>query len=106
MQELKKLSCDDFSVDKIKDPLILASSLISVWRLGHILPWYRWRTGLQFTQTLLPASQKLEYRVERLVNYRRPWFKFLVGRVARWVFLALVIFTVGFLWRFHNYDAL
>ncbi len=76
---LRELSCDDFSVDKIKDPLILASSLVSVWRLGQTLPGYRWRTGLQFTQTLLPPSQKLVYRVQSLVIYRRPWLKLLLG---------------------------
>ena len=101
---LRELSCDDVSVDKIKDPLILASSLVNVWRLGKALPKYRWQRGLSFAQTLLPASLKLENRVQRLLNYTRPWFKFLVGRALRWLTLGLVVFTVAFLWRFYSND--
>jgi Zn-dependent protease with chaperone function len=98
---LRELSCDDFSVDKIKDPLILASSLVNVWRIGQELPKYRWQTGLQFTQTLLPPRMKLDNRINRLLNYRRPWLKLLLGRVMRWAVLVFLIFTIGFIWRFY-----
>jgi len=99
---LRELSCDDLSVEKIKDPLILASSLVNVWRLGNALPKYHWQTGLSFAQTLLPATLRLDTRVQRLIHYRRPWLKFFIGKVTRVVAIVLVIFTTAFLWRFSS----
>lgn len=104
---LRELSCDDCSVDKIKDPLILASSLVNVWRLSKELPKYRWQSGLAFAQTPLPSVATLEYRVRRLLNYRRPWFKFVLGKVARITAAVLAIFFAAFLWMFYsNYEPL
>ncbi len=99
---LRELSCDDLAVDAIKDPLILASSLINVWRLEKTLPEHRWRSGFAFAQTLLPAYSTLEIRAQRLVTYRRPWFKFFLGKAGRVVAIALVIFSAAFLWRFNS----
>lgn len=98
----RELSCDDLSVDKIKNPLILASSLVNVWSLARQLPRYRWQTGLSFTQTLLPARLSLDSRVERLLNYRRPWFKFFLGKAAKVVLLVLALSASLFLWQFHS----
>ena len=52
---LRELSCDDLSVDKIRDPLILAASLTNVWRLGKELPRYRWQKGLAWTRPLVAS---------------------------------------------------
>ncbi|MFQ5675418.1 MAG: M56 family metallopeptidase [bacterium] len=98
---MRELSCDDLSVDKIKNPLILASSLVNVWRLAKRVPKYRWQTGLSFTQTLLPARLSLDSRIERLLHYRRPWFKFFLGRAAKVVLLVLALSASLFLWQFH-----
>lgn len=104
---LRELSCDDLSVDQIKDPLILAASLTNVWRLGKNLPSYRWQKGLAFAQTLLPARRSLDFRIQRLLNYKRPWFKFFLGKVAKILVVIWVLFTTAFLWRFHSkYDHL
>ena len=99
---LRELSCDDLSVDGIEEPLILASSLVNVWRISKDMPKYRWRIGLNFTQTLLPSAMSLDYRVSRLTNYKRPRFKFLLGKVVRLTTLALVIFIAVFLWQFYT----
>lgn len=99
---LRELSCDDLSVDSIKDPLILASSLINVWRIGTVLPKYRWQTGLTFAQTLLPAASSLETRSRRLIDYRWPWFKFFLGKAVRVTAVVFVIFTATLFWRFYS----
>jgi len=98
---LRELSCDDLSVDKIKDPLILAASLTNVWRLGQKLPLYRWQKGLAFAQTLLPARLNIDFRIKRLLNYKRPWFKFLIGRATKVFLVGFLLFTVVFLWQFY-----
>jgi Zn-dependent protease with chaperone function len=79
---LREISCDDLSVDAIRDPLLLASSLISVWRIGHIAPRYRWQTGLTFAQSFLPAPSELEFRIKRLMDYKRPISEQLIGPIA------------------------
>ncbi|MFQ5605694.1 MAG: M56 family metallopeptidase [bacterium] len=99
---LRELSCDDLSVDKIKDPLILAASITNVWRLAKSLPRYRWQTGLAFTQTLLPATMRLETRVQRLLNYKRPWFKFFLGKALRVAAVLFILSTSIFLWQFYS----
>ncbi|MFQ5637780.1 MAG: M56 family metallopeptidase [bacterium] len=104
---LRELSCDDLSVDKIKDPLILAASLTNVWRIGKKLPKYRWQRGLSFAQTLLPVSLSLDFRIERLLNYKRPWFKFFLGKAFKVTGVLFVIFTVVFLvWFYSKYGHL
>ncbi|MGH7449894.1 MAG: M56 family metallopeptidase [bacterium] len=99
---LRELSCDDLTVDAIKNPLILASSLINVWRIGRELPKYRWQAGLAFAQTLLPVTASLEFRAQRLLDYHRPWLKFFLGKVARVATAIFVVLSATFLWRFYS----
>ncbi|MFQ6114159.1 MAG: M56 family metallopeptidase [bacterium] len=99
---LREVSCDDLSVEKIRDPLILAASLVNVWQIGKALPKYRWQTGLLFAQTLLPAVLSLDTRVQRLLNYRRPWFKFFLGKALRVALIMMALFTSAFLWQFYS----
>ena len=99
---LRELSCDDLSVEKIKDPLILAASLVNVWRLSKDLPNYRWRHGLAFSQTLLPSFITLHARIKRLTNYRRPWFKFFFAKVLKVTGTLFIIVSSIFLWRFYT----
>lgn len=98
---LRELSCDDLTVDAIKDPLLLASSLVNVWRIGRALPKYRWQAGLAFAQTLLPVTACLEFRAHRLLDYHRPWLKFFLGKVARVAAIVVMAFTTIFLWQFY-----
>lgn len=95
----RELSCDDLSVDVVKDPLVLASSLVNVQRLTFNLPSYRWNAGLVFAQTFLtPVS--LEARIKRLIDYRRPRFKFLFGNALKLVTVTLILAAGIFWWRF------
>jgi hypothetical protein len=90
------------SVDGIEEPLILASSLVNVWRISKDMPKYRWRIGLNFTQTLLPSAMSLDFRVSRLMDYKRPRFKFFLGKAARLVAIATLVFIAVFLWQFYT----
>ncbi len=99
---LRELSCDDVSVDATKAPLTLASSLVKVWRLGSKLPRYPWHTGLGFAQTLLPSSMNLEFRINRLLDYRRPRLKFLLGKAFRYASGMAAALVVIFLWQFYS----
>ncbi|MCI0694843.1 DUF3887 domain-containing protein [candidate division KSB1 bacterium] len=98
----RELSCDDLTVDAIKNPLLLASSLINVWRIGKVLPRHRWQAGLAFAQTLLPVAVSLEFRAQRLIDYRRPRLKFFLGKVARVAAVVFVMLSATFLWRFYS----
>jgi len=99
---LRELSCDDLSVDTIRDPLVLASSLISVWRIAKVFPKRRWETGLAFVQTFLPTTTFFEVRVKRLVDYQRPRFKFVLGKAYRAAAILLVTLMVTFLWQYYS----
>ena len=96
---LRELSCDDLSVDMLRDPLLLASSLISVCQLGRNYPPHRWTHALAFTKNFSARRGGVERRVRRLVNYRRPRFKFVAGRVLRFAFAVLVVVSIGFVIR-------
>ncbi len=98
---MREQSCDDLTVDVTRDPLTLASSLIKVWHLGLALPKHRWRIGPTSAQSLLPSRSDLEVRVRRLLNYRRPWLKFFLGRVARGAAIVSLMFLAVFLAYFH-----
>lgn len=98
---LRELSCDDQCVDITKAPLILASALVNVWFFGHNLPAHRWSSALAFVQSFLPLQPNLEARVRRLLNYRRPWFKLLLGKVVRLLVAILILSVATFFWKFY-----
>ncbi|MCI0412284.1 M48 family metalloprotease [bacterium] len=103
---LRELSCDDLTVDAIRDPLLLASSIISIWRLGRKIPEQRLLPGFNFAQTFLPVDS-IRRRVERLLDYKRPRFKFLFGRLARIAILTLILMTTALiLWGGPDADGL
>lgn len=101
---LREISCDDLSVDAIRDPLLLASSLISVWRLGRAAPKHQWHTSLTFAQSFLPSVSQLEFRIKRLIDYRRPRLKFFLGKLARVLLLLFLAMTTAFLFWFHCFQ--
>lgn len=104
---LREISCDDLTVDVIKNPLTLASSLVNIWRIESQFPKHSWFSGLAFAQNLLPIASNFQSRVQRLINYRRPRLKFFLGKAARVVSLFLTVLSMLFLWRFysiHNHE--
>ena len=98
---LRELSCDDLSVDMLRDPLLLASSLISVFRLGRSYPKHRWTHALAFTKNFAAPRAGVERRVRRLANYRRPQVKFLAGRILGVAAAAFILVSIGFVIRVH-----
>ena len=99
---LRELSCDDLSVSAIGEPLILASSIIRVWKLSKNASPHRWTMNLAFAQEFLPTSvSRLELRVRRLIDYKRPRIKFIVGKVLKVAAIVLLLLVVLFLWIFH-----
>ncbi len=93
----RELSCDDKTVEAIHDPLTLAGALVNVWRISQALPKYRWRMGFAFAQ-----PHRIERRAKRLVDYRRPWLKFFVGKAARVTAIVLLTLVGTFLLHFHS----
>lgn len=98
---LRELSCDDRCVEITKAPLILASALVNVWTFGHSLPAHRWSSSLAFAQSFFSFQPSLEARVRRLLNYRRPWFKLLLGKVVRILVVILIFSVAAFFWKFY-----
>lgn len=97
----RELSCDDVCVEITNAPLSLASALLHIWQFGNNLPSYRWNPALAFTQSFFPFQPGLEVRVRRLLNYRRPWFKFLIGKALHMVTFLMVFSLLFFLWKFY-----
>lgn len=94
----RELSCDDLTVDAIGDPLPLASALIKVWE--H----HRSRSGLDAFPTAsriaLIGNGDLERRIRRLIAYRRPRMKFVLGRLARGAGVILLFVLLVAAWTF------
>ena len=97
----RELSCDDRVVEALQNPLVVAASLVQVWRLQKALPR---RPGARWIHAhpLLRTRPSVEQRVRRLLDYRpapRPaWL--VAGRRA--LAAAAVLWTVAFLWSFHG----
>ena len=100
--QVREFSCDDLTIEVIKDELVLASALVDVRRLSLQLPAHRWQLGLPLTQTFLPSETCFERRVQRLLDYKRPRMKFLIGKAMRVAAMAIILFTGIFLWQFHT----
>lgn len=99
----RELSCDDRVVEAVRDPLVVAASLLQVWRLQSALaprPGMRWAHAYP----LLRGRVSVEQRVRRLIDYRpgprRAWL--VVARRA--VGAAAVLWTTAFLWSYHTSD--
>ena len=99
----RELSCDDHVVDVLQNPLLVAASLVQVWRLQRALPRRR-GARLVHAHPLLRSGPSVEERVRRLIDYRpashRVWLT-----MARWTLAAAVLlWTSLFLWTYHASD--
>ena len=99
----RELSCDDRVVEALQNPLVVAASLVKVWRLQRALPGRRGARWIH-AHALLPTRPSVEQRVRRLIDYRpdprRAW------RIAalRVLATAALLWTSLFLWTYHGPD--
>jgi Zn-dependent protease with chaperone function len=100
----RELSCDDRVVEALQSPLVVAASLVQVWRLQRALPRRRGGARLIHALPLLRSGPSVEERVRRLIDYRpgprRAWLT--VARRA--LAAAAVLWTSLFLWNYHSSD--
>jgi len=99
---LRELSCDDQTILIIKDPLLLASTLIKVWRIGSGLPGYGYRFALSVVQPFMTTRQSLEIRVKRLIEYKRPVLKFFIEKLSVYIIAGAILFTSFILFHFNS----
>jgi Zn-dependent protease with chaperone function len=99
----RELSCDDRVVEAVRDPLVVAASLVQVWRLQRALSP---RRGARWVHAhpLVRTRPSVEERVRRLVDYqpepRRAWL--IAARRA--LAVAALLWTSLFLWTYHSSD--
>lgn len=99
----RELSCDDRVVEALQNPLIVAASLVQVWRLQRALPRRpaaRWIHALP----LLRTRPSVEERVRRLVDYRPDPRRAWLGAARRALAAAALLWTSLFLWTYHGSD--
>lgn len=97
----RELSCDDRVVEALQNPLVVAASLVQVWRLQRALPRRRGPRWIH-AQALLRTRPSVERRVRRLIDYRpdprRAWLD--AGRRA--LTAVALLWAALFLWSYHG----
>ena len=96
----RELSCDDYVVDVLRNPLVVAASLVQVWRLQRALP-RRQGVRLIHAQALLRPGPSVEQRVRRLVDYRPAPRRAWLTAARRTLAVAALLWTSLFLWTYH-----
>ena len=99
----RELSCDERVVEALQNPLVVAASLVQVWRLQRALP-CRPATRWVHALPLLRSRPSVEARVRRLMDYqpdpRRAW----LTTARRTLAVAALLWTSLFLWSYHSSD--
>ncbi len=100
----RELSCDDRVVEVLQSPLVVAASLVQVWRLQRALPR---RRGVRWIHAipLLRTSPSIEERVRRLIDYRPDPRRAWRTAARRTLAVAALLWTSLFLWSYHGSDA-
>jgi Zn-dependent protease with chaperone function len=97
----RELSCDDRVVEVLQNPLVVAASLVQVWRLQRALP----RRGAWIhALPLLRTSPSVEERVRRLIEYRPDPHRGWRTAARRGLAAAALLWTSLFLWSYHRSD--
>jgi Zn-dependent protease with chaperone function len=97
----RELSCDDRVVEVLQNPLVVAASLVQVWRLQRALP----RRGPWIhALPLLRTSPSVEERVRRLIEYRPDPRRAWRTAARRALAAAALLWTSLFLWSYHRSD--
>ena len=99
----RELSCDDRVVEALQNPLVVAASLVQVWRLQRALPR---RPGARWihAHALLRTAPTVEERIRRLIDYRPAPRSAWLTAARRAVFLTALAWTALFLWAYHGPD--
>ncbi len=71
---LREITCDDNTVSCTGDPLLLASTLIKVWKIGRELSVYNYKYSFQFISSIILSPLRFNSRIKRLINYKKPVF--------------------------------
>jgi Zn-dependent protease with chaperone function len=100
----RELSCDDRVVQALQDPLVVAASLVKVWRLQRGLSPRAAGARWVHAHPLVRTPSTVEERVRRLVDYRpgprRAW----PAAARRALAVAALLWTSMFLWSYHSSD--
>jgi hypothetical protein len=99
----REVSCDDRVVEALQNPLVVAASLVQVWRLQRALPR---RRGARWVHAhpLLRTRPTVEERVRRLVDYRPDPRRAWRTAARRALAAAALLWTSAFLWSYHGSD--
>lgn len=99
----RELSCDERVVKAVQDPLVVAASLVQVWRLQRALsprPGARWIHA----HPLVRTRPSVEQRVRRLMEYRPDPRRAWLSTARRTLNAAALLWTSLFLWTYHTSD--
>lgn len=99
----RELSCDERVVKAVQDPLVVAASLVQVWRLQKALsprPRARWIHA----HPLVRTRPSVEQRVRRLMDYRPDPRRAWLTTARRALSAAALLWTSLFLWTYHTSD--
>ncbi|HYR06578.1 MAG TPA: M48 family metalloprotease, partial [Longimicrobium sp.] len=97
----RELSCDERVVKAVQDPLVVAASLVQVWRLQKALaprPRARWIHA----HPLVRSRSSVEERVRRLMDYRPDPRRARLTTARRTLTAAALVWTSLFLWTYHT----
>ena len=99
----REVTCDDLVVAALQNPLVVAASLVQVWRLQRALPR---RQGARWIHAhpLLRTRPTVEERVRRLVDYRPDPRRTWRTAARRALAAAALLWTSAFLWSYHGSD--
>jgi Zn-dependent protease with chaperone function len=99
----RELTCDDRVVEALQNPLVVAASLVQVWRLQRALPRRRGARWIH-AHPLLRTRPSVEERVRRLVDYRPAPRRAWLTAARRALAAAALLWTSLFLWTYHGSD--
>jgi Zn-dependent protease with chaperone function len=97
----RELSCDDRVVEALENPLVVAASLVQVWRLQRALPRRRGGRWIH-AHPLLRTGPSVEERVRRLIDYRPAPRRAWLVAARRTLSAAALLWTFLFLWTYHT----
>ncbi|HEX6036446.1 M48 family metalloprotease [Longimicrobium sp.] len=97
----RELSCDDRVVEAVRDPLVVAASLVQVWRLQRALPR---RPGALWLHAhpLLRTRPSVEQRIRRLMDHRPAPRRAWPTLARRALATTALLWMVMFLWTYHR----
>ncbi len=99
----RELSCDDRVVEALQNPLVVAASLVQVWRLQRALPRRRGARWIH-AHAVVRTRPSVEERVRRLVDYRPAPRRAWLTAARRALAAAALLWTSLFLWTYHSSD--